>query len=141
MYTDRLQELPVLNLWCNACVHTHAHIHTQTTKFVYSECKTNSTVQSKFMKIVHMHFFSCIHQLCSAICDLHVKCHHIYWSTTILHLISEARHQCQDAVKAVHSLLIDKQLATLYTVHVRVGSNIFRNIQIFGQIIGVGDGT
>ena len=47
----------------------------------------------------------------------------------------------QTQVKAVHSLLIDKQLAKLYTVHVRVGSNFFSNIQIFGQIIGVGDGT
>ena len=25
VYMDRLQEWPVLNLWCNACVHTHKY--------------------------------------------------------------------------------------------------------------------
>ena len=67
-------------------------------------------------------FYSCIHQLCSANWDLHTNCHHIYWSPTILHLISAARHQCPYAgegstqfanwqtASKVHSKYLDESL-------------------------------
>ena len=108
VYTDGLQEWPVLNLWCNACVHTHAHIHTQTTKFVYSEC----TVQSKFMIICTHALFTHAYTSCaqqSVICMLSVITSTGHQQSYISSVKQDTSAHTQ--VKAVHSLLIDKQLA------------------------------